>query len=119
MHTDELLKNEYFKTWLESIILDEDVSEVYHVTSVIDDNEINGFLFVSDSAEELDNHCDQCIQEPILFFAFKKDEDFPHVAISGNVGITKFNKVLTGDLSFLDTGIRKIELRGRLFSRKN
>ena len=77
-----------------------DTKFVYLVKSSLDPNQW-GLLYVSDEYEESDKHCEQCINEPILFFGFKETKEFPYRLVSGTVGTTKFNRILNNEIQLL------------------
>lgn len=57
-----------------------------------------GVIYCIESLEGLDNHCDQCRNE-LLIFGFRADKKAPDF-LCANVGPTKFNRIISGDRNF-------------------
>lgn len=70
-----------------NVDLDEDIKAIYLVVDSRDEDNW-GLLYVTDSAEELDNHCEKCQNEPVLFFGFRYTKEYN--MLIGEVGPTKF-----------------------------
>ncbi len=57
-----------------------------------------GVIYCVHKMEELDNHCEQC-QNELLLPSFNGNKATP-VFLCGNVGPTKFNRIISGDRNF-------------------
>jgi hypothetical protein len=53
---------------------------------------MDGFLYVNPDMDDVDQHCDECMNN-LVFFGLSKDEDFPYYAISAHVGLAKWEKM--------------------------
>lgn len=57
-----------------------------------------GVIYCANKMEESDNHCEQCRNE-LLLLGFNGNEAAPDF-LCGNVGPTKFNRIISGDRNF-------------------
>lgn len=85
-----------FRKHAKSIIAVDNIIDAILIKSTIEEN-LYGFLWVSEDDERLDNHCNQCMDELPLGVKFGKHGNFP-AHLSYGAGHTKYAKIVAGTM---------------------